>query len=46
MDMNKAVSSLERAIETLKSSGDSTAFVQVRRERLRLQSLERLERRR
>merc|ERR1719506_1244773 len=29
MDMNKAVSSLERAIETLKSSGDSTAFVQV-----------------
>merc|ERR1719213_1431893 len=29
MDMNKAVSSLDRAIETLKSSGDSTAFVQV-----------------
>merc|ERR1719420_1058877 len=27
--MNKAVSSLERAIETLKASGDSTAFVQV-----------------
>jgi peptidoglycan hydrolase CwlO-like protein len=29
IDMNKAVSSLERAIETLKASGDSTAFVQV-----------------
>jgi len=29
MDMNKAVSSLERAIETLKASGDSTALVQV-----------------
>merc|ERR1719174_2902051 len=27
--MNKAVSSLERAIKTLKASGDSTAFLQV-----------------
>jgi chromosome segregation ATPase len=29
MDMNKAVSSLERAIAALKASGDHTAFVQV-----------------
>jgi len=29
VDMSKAVSSLERAIETLKASGDSTALVQV-----------------